>query len=192
MAETKVVKIVGTRFEPEDVTIQVGDTVRWVNESNLTHTVTRDEGEPLFDSGNLRRDDKFEFTFSSPSDDAGFFYYCRIHGQSMSGNVIVKPLATAEPTVVKIIGTKFEPQDVTIQVGDTVRWVNESNLTHTVTRDEGEPLFNSGNLRRDDKFEFTFSSPSDDAGFFYYCKIHGQSMSGIVFVKPTGENSPES
>jgi plastocyanin len=167
--------------------------VKWVNGSGITHTVTRDEGEPLFDSGNLGRGGEFEFTFPEPSDDAGFFYYCRIHGQAMSGTVIVKPLVTTtEPTVVKMEGTRFEPPEVTTQVGGTVKWVNESNLTHTVTRDEREPLFDSGNLGRGGEFEFTFSEPSDDAGFFYYCRIHGESMSGIVIVKPAAENSPES
>lgn len=192
MAETKVVNIQGLQFTPDAITIQVGDTVKWVNGSGITHTVTRDDGPPLFDSGNLVANAEYPFTFSEPSDDSGFFYYCRIHGQAMSGTVIVKPLVTTtEPTVVKMEGTRFEPPEVTIQVGDTVKWVNASPLTHTVTRDEAEPLFDSGNLGRNGEFEFTFSEPSDDGGFFYYCTIHGQNMSGTVIVKPSAQNSPE-
>ncbi len=99
MAETKTVKMVaGMKFEPEEVTIQVGDTVKWINGTTMRHTVTRDEGDPLFDSGNLAQNEEFEFTFPEPSDDAGFFYFCRIHGQSMSGVVIVQPATEDSPS----------------------------------------------------------------------------------------------
>src|SRR5687767_355904 len=39
-AVTKTVEIPGRRFEPQRITIFVGDTVRWINRDDEEHTVT--------------------------------------------------------------------------------------------------------------------------------------------------------
>ncbi len=75
------VAIRGMEFSPHDITIKVGDSVRWTNLDAVTHTVT--SGDPdagnagaLFDSGNLAPDKTFEFKFTT----AGTYeYFCRIH-----------------------------------------------------------------------------------------------------------------
>ena len=80
-------------WDPEELTISVGTTVRWTNNDTVIHTVTSGEsdgtrGTPdgAFDSGDLANGDEFSFTF----DQAGEYpYYCRPHPW-MIGTIIVE------------------------------------------------------------------------------------------------------
>lgn len=89
-------------FEPETVTIRVGQSVRWVNGSDVDHTVTADptqarraesvalpRGAATFDSGNMRPGDTFTHRF----DVAGTYrYFCVPHELAgMVGTVVVEP-----------------------------------------------------------------------------------------------------
>ena len=71
-------------YDPETVTIKVGDTVTWVNEDAPQHDVVADNGEfksDLFDKGGT-----FSFTFT----EAGTYpYHCSVHS-GMKGTVIVQ------------------------------------------------------------------------------------------------------
>ena len=73
------------RFDPQSVTVGVGDNVIWRFEDGLnSHTVTADDGQ--FDTGSLAPGDSGEFTF----DEAGTFaYHCEIH-PSMTASVVVE------------------------------------------------------------------------------------------------------
>lgn len=73
-------------YSPSPVTIDVGDTIRWSNTSDIAHTTTGSAG---WDSRSLGAGDSFSHTFDS----AGTFsYFCTIHGASvMSATVIVNP-----------------------------------------------------------------------------------------------------
>ena len=89
--DVEVISIVDNEFDPDDVTVDVGTTVRWENDGSATHTVTSGadgDHDDEFDSGNLSPDDSFEFTF----EDAGTFpYYCTPHvSMGMEGSVTVE------------------------------------------------------------------------------------------------------
>ena len=80
---------VGTPFDPKEVHIIPNSTVTWINNDNVTHTVT--SGDPQqgtdgkFDSGLLKLGKEFSHTFN----EAGTFnYYCQIH-PAMTGTIIV-------------------------------------------------------------------------------------------------------
>jgi plastocyanin len=78
---------------------------------------------------------------------------------------------------VTISNLAFDPQSVTIKVGEAVTWANEDSMTHTVVADGGE--FQSENLASGFAFTFTF----DTAGTFaYHCSIH-PTMTGTVVVR---------
>ena len=93
------VTMVDNEFQPASITINVGDTITWVNDGALPHTATADDG--TFDSGQLATGEQFSFTFET----AGTFaYHCENHGgaggQGMAGEVIVQdaaPAPTATP-----------------------------------------------------------------------------------------------
>ena len=87
---------VGTPFDPEVVHIIPNSTVTWINNDNVTHTVT--SGNPQqgadgkFDSGLLKPGKEFSYTFT----EIGIFnYYCQIH-PTMKGIVIVNVNAVPE------------------------------------------------------------------------------------------------
>ena len=94
---------VGTPFDPEEVHIIPNSTVTWINNDNVTHTVT--SGDPQqgpdgkFDSGLLKPGKEFSYTFSEIGT---FNYYCQIH-PAMKGVVIVNVNAVPEFPVAPFI-----------------------------------------------------------------------------------------
>lgn len=90
-AATKTVTVVNTAFQPANVTIAVGDTVRWVW-SGGTHSTTSGSCSggvctPVagWDSPTKSSGD-FSHTFGQ---EGTFPYFCRVHGSMMQGTVHV-------------------------------------------------------------------------------------------------------
>ena len=89
-------------FEPQQVTIKVGDTVEWKNVGNSVHHASSDPSEAMkpgdattpsgakaFDSGFLRPGDTYSHTFTEPG---VYNYVCAPHETSgMTGKIIVVP-----------------------------------------------------------------------------------------------------
>ena len=90
------------------------------------------------------------------------------------------PQAASGPVTVRISNFDFAPREVTVRVGATVEWVNESGR-HTVVGDDGS--FQSEMLRTGDKFARRFDQPGT---YPYYCGFHGdkggKDMAGAVRV----------
>jgi plastocyanin len=93
---------------------------------------------------------------------------------------IMVPLTAwpAETHVVEIKNFKFNPQDITIKSGDTVRWINkEKRGYHNAWFEQlGEP--EPDYLFPEDSYDKTFSQAGD---FPYRCGPHPE-MTGIVHV----------
>lgn len=78
---------------------------------------------------------------------------------------------------VSISDFAFDPSELTIIAGDTVRWMNNDSVSHTVTQTNGQ--FNSGTLTSVESYEFIFT----ESGVYpYYCAFH-PSMAGIITVE---------
>ena len=84
--------------------------------------------------------------------------------------------ATAANTVVaKSIA--YNPDKITVKVGDTVTFKNDDSFAHTFTADNGE--FDSNNVDGGGSFQFT----TDKAGTIaFHCKIHS-NMHGTITVE---------
>lgn len=80
--ETHEVTIENFAFDPADLEIEAGDTVRWTNQDSAAHTAT---GEGTFDSGTMQTGETFDFTFDEPGT---FDYICTIHPE-MTASVTV-------------------------------------------------------------------------------------------------------
>lgn len=92
-AETVTVDIRNFAFQPANVTINLGDSVKWVNQDAFPHTST--DKQNGWDSGSLSKGADFSQRF----DKAGVFnYFCAVH-PGMTGKVTVR---TAEQTRIKI------------------------------------------------------------------------------------------
>ncbi len=79
----------GSCFLPSEVTISIGDSVTWHNDSTAAHTVTsgnpEDGPDGVFDSGLFLSGDTFSHKFTESGQ---YSYYCQIHPW-MTGTVIV-------------------------------------------------------------------------------------------------------
>jgi len=79
----------GSCFLPGEVTIGVGETVTWHNDSGVIHTVTsgsfEDGPDSVFDSSIVMSGDTFTHTFTETRQ---YEYFCSIHPW-MTGTVIV-------------------------------------------------------------------------------------------------------
>ncbi|HXV88995.1 MAG TPA: plastocyanin/azurin family copper-binding protein [Nitrososphaeraceae archaeon] len=81
----------GYGFSPEELTIEKGTTVKWINNDTSTHTVT--SGEPgdntvgtAFDSSYMNEGDVYLHKFNSKKT---YDYYCTMY-PFMKGKIIVK------------------------------------------------------------------------------------------------------
>ena len=85
-------------FDPKDITIVVGDTVKWTYPSTgtLSHTATCDgtngstlpSGGTTWDSGQLNPGVIYKKAIAIPGN---YTYVCTYHAPMMSGTIVVKP-----------------------------------------------------------------------------------------------------
>lgn len=78
---------------------------------------------------------------------------------------------------------KFNPQRVTVSVGDTVTWVHEDDEydTHNVLFEDPSMEGSNKRMKLGNKFSLTFSKPGE---YPYYCSYHKDNgMIGLVIVK---------
>jgi plastocyanin len=77
-------------FDPTEVTIKKGTTVKWTNEDSAGHDVTKTSGPgPDFSSGDpggMQQGDTYEETINTPGT---IEYVCTVH-QGMEGSIVVK------------------------------------------------------------------------------------------------------
>jgi len=100
-----IVESSGFTFSPKNITVQVGDTVRWKNVDG-NHNVVADDGS--FTSGAPSTSAWiYDHVFTSPGQNP---YYCEIHGGpggvDMSGNVTVESLSAVGDEINPL--TKFQ------------------------------------------------------------------------------------
>ena len=88
--------------------------------------------------------------------------------------------ARAAQLEVKIDNFTFGPQKLTVKVGDTVTWINEDDIPHTVV---STGHFRSKALDTDDKYSFTFTTPGT---FEYFCGLHPHMQGSIVVEAASG------
>ncbi len=82
------VKMKSLSFDPKKLEVLVGDTVVWTNRARTKHTATSNDDGKTFDTaeiapGQSSKAVKFE-------KEGEFRYYCKVHGKTMSGTVVVK------------------------------------------------------------------------------------------------------
>ncbi len=169
-------------YEPANITVVLGvnSTVVWRNLDNVIHTVTATDKS--FDSGDIKAGASWNYTFTKPGK---YDYYCIYHAAWMKGTVVVKQSSVKQVQVVipQGIGTNtklnYQPANITVVLGvnNTVVWVNQDSVKHTVTSNSN--LFNSGDILAGSSWSYTFTKPGV---YTYYCIYHTW-MRGVVVVK---------
>jgi len=101
------------------------------------------------------------------------------------------PSVSAEDHDISITDAmKFNPEDLTINVGDTVTWTNNDGMAHTATSTDGPVSFDSGNIASGATWSFTFT----EAGTYdYKCAYHSSMTATITVVESDsgGDNDEE-
>jgi plastocyanin len=86
---------------------------------------------------------------------------------------------------VQTVGTNFEPANLTVTAGTTVKWVDSDGVVHTVTSGTGSTASNVGQmfdmqLSDHQTVQFMFTTPGT---YPYFCRIHeGMNMRGTITV----------
>lgn len=99
-ALSAAVSMLDISFSPEPVTVPVGTTIRWTNNSRLPHTSTNKDG--LWDSGLMKAGESFSFRF----DKGGSYEYVCIFHPDMVGTVKVQgdDAGTVQPAALTATG----------------------------------------------------------------------------------------
>ena len=92
LAKTFHIHVTDESFDPDSVTISVGDTVVWTSKSSLAHTLEAgdDQGGACSEDINhtfSSNGDTFSHTFTVPKP---CYFTCRLHGAGMNGVINVK------------------------------------------------------------------------------------------------------
>jgi plastocyanin len=171
------VTVFAASFEPAEVRVAQGGTVTWTVSGADPHIIEADDGSFL--SGIIISSTPFEFTF----DEAGTWSYDDKLHPEVTGTVVVVPEASAgssadEGPSVSMIDNAFEPQELTVTVGDEVRWTNDGRAAHTIAAGDGSwasDLVAAGG---------EFSRRFDTVGTYeYVCTLHSE-MTGTILVEP--------
>ncbi len=85
-AATLTIDISGFAFRPDVVFITAGDTVTWTNRDTAQHSIVFLTG--LGQTENFGLGQSSSLRFIAPGT---FKYICGLHGQSMSGTIVVNP-----------------------------------------------------------------------------------------------------
>jgi len=91
--------------------------------------------------------------------------------------------------VVQIMDDQFSPKDVTVNPGDTVRWVRAgTHQGHTVTAVDGS--FDSGAVFNQSGASFEHTFTAGGKTFEYQCKTH-YNCCGMAGAVKVGSNAPD-
>jgi plastocyanin len=89
-----------------------------------------------------------------------------------------QPAVAAGEAMVHIANLSFTTQVIRVRVGTRVRWINDDQVQHTVTAENG--AFESGLIDPGRTYERVFDRPGD---YPYHCTPH-PFMTGRVVVEP--------
>jgi plastocyanin len=171
-AAVQTVTVQDFQFSPAQITINIGDTIHWVW-MNGSHTTTSGNSASCTPDGKWSAPlDSTHPTFDHTFFGAGVYnYFCIPHcAMGMVGTVtVVLP--------VKVADFQFSPANVTVKVGDTVRWI-WVNGSHTTTSGNSGTCTPNGTWnapinQTNPTFDFTFTTPGT---FDYFCIPHCQTM----------------
>jgi len=82
---------------------------------------------------------------------------------------------------IQLQAESFQPGDVLIEPGTTVRWVNAQSIQHTITPDGHDEWDRAVLTEADEVFEHTFH---DEGIFPYFCEPHqALGMTGRIRVE---------
>lgn len=113
----------------------------------------------------------------------GLLVACAPEGEMMTAAPTEPPEGEQGAMEAEVVmeNSTFKPQEITVQPGTTITWVNEDSFDHTVTsgtRGNATDMFDK-TVPGGGSFSFTFEEPGT---YEYFCSIH-PGMHGVVVVE---------
>lgn len=200
-SKTYTVSLPGDYFKPYALSVNVGDTVQFVNSDTDTHTVVSTPDAPAAIELTTEGGKSASFTFSKPGI---YHYYCTLHALMDSNSNMVKAIKTADQfpgamdgfifvtgkdmnlpstATVTMPGDYFAPVALMVKAGAVVSFVNKDTDLHTVVTVPGAPADVELATKGGETATFTFTKPGL---YFYYCTMHAlyDDKSGLVKSVP--------
>lgn len=134
-------------------------------------------------------------------DNISFFSYAQDQESKNLTVTIPKGAANPEVDITNLSPRQwYDPREISINVNDTIKWINNDTEPHTVTsglggglnslltNSQGEPngLFDSGLFSSDASTSIKFN---ESGTFNYFCTVHPW-MEGVVHVRNPSTNIP--
>jgi plastocyanin len=192
-------KTVPLPFSPGSLVVHTGDTVKWINQDNVAHTVT----STYFNSGMISPNaasSNSSSTFTHKFDKSGTYsYFCQIHPY-MSGTIYVDVQETQRQLVStnhpgqnnlaiemprnaayqNNFGPYFIPANAIIPSGSRVTWVNHDFIAHTATAGDAISFDTEAVLPTESKTLIV----NGTGRIAYYCEIHPWMQASLTIVSP--------
>lgn len=86
--------------------------------------------------------------------------------------------------IINIIDNEFVPQFLTINNGDSIKWINKDDRTHAISSFSN--IFNSKELNKDQTFETSFNT---NGVFLYQCNNHPSHKGSITVINHTEKHT---
>lgn len=94
-----------------------------------------------------------------------------------SKDKLVNDIGNGDPgQVITMKGGVYSPADITLTPGARITWINDDNITHTVTSDNG--LFSSGDIQAGGRYTVQL----DSIGSYRYSCIYHPGMTGVIQI----------
>lgn len=194
-AETHEVQVWDNYFSPQNVVIEAGDTVRWVNYGNMAHNVVANDlsfrcadGCDDFGGNGNPSNATWQATVTFHQVET-IAYFCQPHQSSgMVGSIIVTaPNQSPEVSIAPTGG--FQPNQVTIVQGQSVLFTNIAG-EHNFAADDNS--FQCAEVCRDDHRLGNYLPTGSNwqnylkfntaGSFSYHCENPAHSESGVIQV----------
>jgi len=180
------VEIKNFAFAPQNITVEVGDTVVWTNNDTTAHDVTFQAGFDSGGPGSLAAGGDFSHTF----DAAGSFpYRCTLHSSDftagMIGAVSVRAPVPASDHYVEMKNAVFTDAEIHIEPGESVTWINNETFAHDILFEDGFGSGGPASMAAGATYTHTFA---ENGTFQYRCQVHSVNFdSGMVGVVIVGD-----
>lgn len=165
-AEDYRINMTGRDMTPRNITVARGSAVYWVNYARVPKQIISADFTSLI----LRPGQSFVHRFN----ELGVFSYHAEDNPNVWGLIRVIEPVEGYARMIKVTPYAYVPQNVTIKVGETVKWRNYDTTSHTVTG----AGFDSQSLRNGETYEHTFNR----VGKYPYGDTYQNHLIGIVTV----------
>jgi plastocyanin len=188
-AQTKhIIEVTKNVFTPDNLKINPGDTVEWRNTDgfhNVNGTMATYPMNPESFGNSAGTDWTYSHVFSMPGN---YDYQCDPHVDlGMIGKIEVTSGATKH--IVEVTKNVFTPDNLKINVGDTVEWRNSDgfhNVNGTMVTYPMNPESFGNSTGTDWTYSHVFSMPGN---YDYQCDPH-VALGMIGKIEVTGDDDP--